>query len=108
MLVPRSQPRSVLPRLQSKLRRVLLAAAWLTLPLTAEETPESPAPAVLGDLYIREYRVQGSKLLTAVEIGEVVYPFLGPRRTPEDIDQARAALEKAYHDKGYQTVTVQA
>ncbi len=107
MLVPRSQPRSVLPRLQSKLRRVLLAAAWLTLPLTAEETPESPAPAVLGDLYIREYRVQGSKLLTAVEIGEVVYPFLGPRRTPEDIDQARAALEKAYHDKGYQTVTVQ-
>lgn len=57
-------------------------------------------------LYIREYRLSGSKRLSAAEVGEAVYPFLGPGRTPEDVETARAALEKAYHDKGYQTVSV--
>ena len=40
-------------------------------------------------------------------IEETVYPFLGPGRTANDVEQARAALEKAYQDKGYQTVSVQ-
>lgn len=57
-------------------------------------------------LLIREYRVLGSKLLSALEIEEAVYPFLGPGRTPSDVESARAALEKVYRDKGYQTVTV--
>lgn len=56
---------------------------------------------------IQEFRVEGSKILSATEIGEVVYPYLGPERTVEDIEAARAALEKAYRDKGYQTVVVQ-
>lgn len=56
--------------------------------------------------YIREYRLSGSKLLNGAEVGEVVYPFLGPGRTPEDVEGARAALEMAYHEKGYQTVSV--
>lgn len=63
------------------------------------------APAVKS-LFIREYRVLGAKLMSAVEIGDVVYPFLGPGRTVEDVEKARAALEKAYHDKGFQTVAV--
>jgi len=58
-------------------------------------------------LLVREYRVQGSKLLSPLEIEEAVYPFLGPGRTAADVEQARASLEKAYRDKGYQTVTVQ-
>lgn len=58
-------------------------------------------------LLIREYRVQGSKLLSALEIEDAVYPFLGPGRTPSDVEAAREALEKTYRDKGYQTVTVQ-
>lgn len=56
--------------------------------------------------YIREYRLSGSKLLNGAEVGEAVYPYLGPGRTPEDVEGARAALEKAYHEKGYQTVSV--
>lgn len=60
-----------------------------------------------GTLLIREYRVQGAMLLSALEIEEAVYPFLGPGRTATDVVAARAALEKAYRDKGYQTVTVQ-
>lgn len=57
-------------------------------------------------MFIREYRVRGSKLLNGGEIGKAVYPFLGTGRTLEDVDHAREALEKAYHDKGYQTVSV--
>ncbi|MFX7705295.1 POTRA domain-containing protein, partial [Acinetobacter baumannii] len=41
-----------------------------------------------------------------VEIEEAIYPFLGPGKTSEDVEKARAALEKAYHDKGFQTVSV--
>ncbi|RBP43626.1 hemolysin activation/secretion protein [Roseimicrobium gellanilyticum] len=58
-------------------------------------------------IYIREYRVQGSKKLGPVEIGNAVYPFLGPARTVDDVEEARAALEKAYHDKGFQSVSVE-
>jgi hemolysin activation/secretion protein len=41
-----------------------------------------------------------------METEEAVYPYMGPYRTAADVEQARAALEKVYHDKGYQTVTV--
>jgi hemolysin activation/secretion protein len=59
-----------------------------------------------GKFYVREYRVQGGKRLSSQEIGEAVYPYLGPGRTADDVEQARQALEKVYHDKGYQTVSV--
>ncbi len=49
----------------------------------------------------------GGHLLPQIEIEEAVYPYLGPYRTPDDVEQARTALEKAYRDKGFQTVAVQ-
>lgn len=58
------------------------------------------------NFYIREYRVNGAKRLSNQEVGEAVYPFLGPGRSPEDVEQARQALEKVYHDKGFQTVSI--
>jgi hemolysin activation/secretion protein len=75
----------------------------------AKAPAENPAPAPPAGpkFYIREYRVRGTKVLPAVEVEKAVYPFLGPERTPEDIEGARAALEKAYHDQGFQTVFVQ-
>jgi len=60
----------------------------------------------ISNFYIREYRVEGAKRLKNLEVEEAVYPFLGPARTPDDVEQARVALEKVYHDKGYQTVSV--
>lgn len=65
------------------------------------------AQSQLGNLYVREYRVRGNKILKPVEIEEAVYPFMGPGRSENDIDQARQALEKAYKSKGYQTVYVE-
>lgn len=71
-----------------------------------ETSPETRSPAA-RPFFIQEYRVIGSKILTPAQIGDTVYPFLGPGRTVDDVEHARAALEKAYRDKGYQTVTVQ-
>lgn len=84
---------------------MLLAVAgcwWVGEASGQEGIPQADQPT-----YIREYRVQGAKVLPRREVEEAVYPFLGPERTPQDVENARAALEKAYHDKGYQTVTVQ-
>jgi hemolysin activation/secretion protein len=58
-------------------------------------------------LYVREYRVIGSHQLSRSEIEKAVYPFMGPERTPDDVEKARTALEKAFQDKGFQTVSVQ-
>jgi len=60
-----------------------------------------------GSLFIRQYRVLGAHHLTKIEIERAVYPFLGPGRGPQDVEQARVALEKAYQAKGFQTVSVQ-
>ncbi|MES2475621.1 MAG: POTRA domain-containing protein [Verrucomicrobiota bacterium] len=60
----------------------------------------------ITSFYIREYRVEGAHRLTNLEVEEAVYPYLGPARTPDDVEQARLALEKAYHEKGFQTVSV--
>ena len=59
-----------------------------------------------GRFYVREYRVEGSKRLEKIQVEEAVYPFMGPGRTPEDVEQARVALEKIYHEQGFQTVSV--
>jgi hemolysin activation/secretion protein len=77
---------------------------------TTAAAPENRSAATiqpLGSLFIREYRVRGAHLLPQIEIEEAVYPFLGPKRGAEDVEQARLALEKAYQARGYQTVSVQ-
>ena len=73
---------------------------------TAPAPASGPRPP--PHFYVREYQVKGGgHLLPPLEIEEAVYPFLGPYRTADDVEQARNALEKIYHDKGYQTVSVQ-
>jgi hemolysin activation/secretion protein len=58
--------------------------------------------------YIRSYRVQGnSHLISQTEFEQAVYPFLGPYRTADDVEEASQALQQVYHEKGYQTVIVQ-
>ncbi len=64
--------------------------------------------AVAGPrFYIQEFRVQGSRTLAPLKVEEAVYPYLGRERGAEDVEQARAALEKAYHAAGYQAVAVE-
>src|SRR5262249_30199922 len=70
----------------------------------AEPPPATrPTPRTLD---INEIRVFGADHLTAAEVESALTPFVGPRRTLEDVEKARAALEKEYVDKGFQAVVV--
>jgi hemolysin activation/secretion protein len=53
-----------------------------------------------------ELRVKGNTLLERKEIEKTVYPFLGEAKNIDTVEKARAALEEAYHGKGYQTIAV--
>ncbi len=53
-----------------------------------------------------EYRVLGNTQLAPREIESTLYPLLGPDKTFASIEEARATLEKYYHDHGLGTVYV--
>jgi hemolysin activation/secretion protein len=55
---------------------------------------------------VLEYVVEGNTVLAAARIEEAVYPHLGEAKTIADVEAARTALERAYHDGGYLTVFV--
>jgi hemolysin activation/secretion protein len=74
-----------------------------------EQPPAAPvtAPPRQPRVFdISEFRVEGADQLSTIEVEKAVMPFLGPSRTLEDVEGARAALEKAYSDRGFQTVAV--
>jgi hemolysin activation/secretion protein len=57
---------------------------------------------------LNEIRVDGSTVLPQEQVEETVYPFLGPGKTAEDVEAARRALQEAYTNAGYVTVSVAA
>lgn len=86
----------------------LTTAAGFAHPAAAQQ---AAAPAggstVPATLTINEYTVAGNNLLSELDIDNAVYPYLGPGQTVKSVDEARAALQKAYADKGYETVAVE-
>jgi hemolysin activation/secretion protein len=98
-----------------------LAGALLGSAAVAQQAPDAPpahaaseatgagsTPADSSDqsFDILEYRVLGNTVLEAREVERSVYPFLGPTKTLKDVEAARAALQTAYHDRGFGTVFV--
>src|SRR5215510_9352435 len=71
----------------------------------AKSGPAPAAPAV-RKFTINEFRVEGASQLSALEVEGALLPFVGPDRGLEDVENARAALEKVYSDQGYQSVVV--
>lgn len=71
-------------------------------------TPPASAPAAqpAATLNLKEFQVRGNTVLSQEAIEESVYPYLGPDKSVGDVERARVALEKAYHDAGYLTVYV--
>lgn len=67
---------------------------------------ESPPAAAQAHFDIHEYRVLGNTVFTNREIETVLYPLLGDNKTLADVETARAALEKSYHDRGFGTVFI--
>lgn len=59
-----------------------------------------------GNFNVFEYRVEGNTKLPRGKVEEAVYPFLGESKNIADVDKAREALEKAYHQAGYLTALV--
>lgn len=90
----------------SKTVPTLLGVLAVWCASATDSRSQQPAPP-LQSFYVQEYEVIGVKNLPSIEVERAVYPFLGPERTVDDVEKARAALEKAYRDRGYQTVSVQ-
>ena len=84
----------------------LLAVEPLPLPDPPKpdfgDNSTAPAPGAEAEpeftFYVKQIRVRGSELLSRGEIENAIYPYLGPGRSLDDLDQARAALEKAFRD----------
>jgi len=85
---------------------LLNASGQMEEPPPLEEVVKSIDAGRPETFYIREFRIVGAKKLPQDDVDAAVYNRLGKGRTPEDVEGARVALEKAYHDKGYQTVSV--
>lgn len=74
---------------------------------TATPAPvAAPASNVPQTFDVNEFIVRGNTRLQSLEIEKAVYEFEGPGKTLADVNAARDALQKAYQDKGYQSVVV--
>ncbi len=91
---------------------VTALAGWPGARARADDAPPTATAARTttiahpSSLDIMEFYVEGNSVLDETVIDDAVEPFLGPQRTPDDVDKARAALESAYRDRGYKTVSV--
>lgn len=85
-------------------RRLAIAAALAAC--TGSEVCAQDEQADQNRFDIWEYRVLGNSVLPAVRIEEVMYQRLGPAKTFDDVEAARAALEQVYRGAGYSTVFV--
>jgi hemolysin activation/secretion protein len=105
-----------------KIEQVLLLGGVLTLlavPAHADEeqaavpTAEIPASgSAVGQkkreviFNVWEFQIIGNTLIDRTQVERTVYPFLGPARTIEDVEAARAAQETFYNNSGFPTVVV--
>ena len=87
--------------------------AWARTNPGSEESPKH-VPAKIEPLSdpqevfftVLKYEVEGNTILSQETIDEVLKEYTGFAEQFRDIENARKALEKTYHDKGYPTVIV--
>ena len=102
--------------LKNKILSLAIGLAAIVFLPTARSTEAAPAPAAPAPVAapapteqhfdIGEYRVVGNTALAIRDIERLLYPLLGPGKTLADVESARGALEKLYHDQGFGTVFV--
>lgn len=71
---------------------------------TAQATPKNASEESRFDIF--EFQVDGNTVLPVSKVEKAVYPFLGEKKTVDDVEKARASLEKVFHESGYLTVFV--
>lgn len=80
----------------------------------AQDAPAAPQPEAQtaeprrapDKFMIAAIDVSGATKLSAREIEKIIYPFLGPDRSNDDVMAAQKALQDAYAAKGYEAVLV--
>jgi len=85
---------------------VLMAAMAAMAAMATTASAQVPAASAEPAFDILEFVVEGDTLLGAATIERTVYPFLGPGRRAADAEGARRALQQAYQDAGYLSVSV--
>jgi len=83
-----------------RLLAFLFLAAVACVCVAQSANPQQPS------FPIYEFQVKGNSVLTQLAIEKVVSPFTGEKKTIEDVEAARLALEKTYHDAGFMSVLV--
>ncbi len=95
----------------------LVDVAANTLPATNAELPAQNNQSVTDEVLVKkaenkptfdvfEYVVDGNTVLPKNKIEETIYDYMGETKTIDDVEKARAALEKVYQDAGFLTVSV--
>jgi hemolysin activation/secretion protein len=97
------------PRKALGLCLVVLCLATGLAPVFGEESAQQePSRAEeAGPVFpVNAYRVSGNTVLDDDTVGRALFPFTGPSKTAKNVEEARTALEKLHHDRGYPTVLV--
>ena len=89
----------------------LLAIGMAPASAMVDERPKADTRLVVEaqqdprfDIY--NFHIEGNSVLDVESVEMAVYPFLGPQKKIEDVEQARKALEAIYRERGYPTVVV--
>lgn len=86
-----------------------LAAAQAAVAQEAEAAPAQPAGEGAAQelrFDVMEYVVRGNSVLKPGDIQRALMPHTGYKKGVKNVMEARAALEAAYRERGYQTVVV--
>ena len=74
------------------------------------KTNEQSAAAIVAEAKphfdVFDFQIDGNTVLDDETLEKAVYGFMGPDKTVEDVENARASLEDAYRKAGYPTVVV--
>ena len=82
------------------------ATAELAQPEAKTAVAQQTAKQQPATFDLLELRVKGSTKLDKKQLERTIYPFLGLKKSLENVDLARTALEELYKAQGYQTVSV--
>ncbi len=90
-------------------RRCALLLALAGSCVSGHAATAADAPAAKASAFdLNEIRVDGSTVLPQEQVEEVIYPYLGPAKNVQDVQAARKALQDAYTQAGFVTVSVAA
>jgi hemolysin activation/secretion protein len=81
----------------------VLLLLWL---LSAAACRPAAAQEAAPRFAVLEFAIEGNTVLPVRAIERAVLPHLGPDRSLDDVERARAALEKAFQSAGYLSVVV--